>query len=181
MNTRQTASRITRFFFIVLFKLRERERKRERNKKMHEKWNSPKLATVLNPRYITRISWRVNFVNRHKSSKATGIGFGVRADGSNSNRTTSSSIGLSGGVAMLHHSQLSLVHFVFCYRKKKLFFFHRLSLICSVFFKLCSSVSSRYIFQFRCKMLMDILRTQLFERFWTIKNVASNSTTNYRR
>lgn len=57
-------------------------------------------ATVLNPRYITRISWRVNLVSRVRSSKATGIGFGVRADGSSSNRTTSSSIGLSGGVAM---------------------------------------------------------------------------------
>lgn len=57
-------------------------------------------ATVLNPRYITRISWRVNLVSRVRSSKATGIGFGVRAVGSSSNRTTSSSIGLSGGVAM---------------------------------------------------------------------------------
>lgn len=57
-------------------------------------------ATVLKPRYITRISWRVNLVSRVRSSKATGIGFGVRAVGSSSNRTTSSSIGLSGGVAM---------------------------------------------------------------------------------
>lgn len=63
--------------------------------------NSGYAATVLNPRYITRISWRVNLVSRHRSSKATGIGFGVRADGSSSNRTTSSSIGLSGGVAMV--------------------------------------------------------------------------------
>lgn len=59
-----------------------------------------KMVTVLNPRYMTRISWRVNLVNRHRSSKATGIGLGVRIFGSSSNRTTSSSIGLSGGVAI---------------------------------------------------------------------------------
>lgn len=109
-------------FFYRSFQIKRKRKKERKEKKLHEKWNSPKLATVLNPRYITRISWRVNFVNRHKSSKATGIGFGVRADGSNSNRTTSSSIGLSGGVAMLHHSQLSLVHFVFATEKNILFF-----------------------------------------------------------
>lgn len=34
--------------------------------------------TVLNPRYMTRISCRVNLVWRHKSSSATGIGLGTR-------------------------------------------------------------------------------------------------------
>lgn len=60
--------------------------------------------TDLNPRYMTRISWRVNFVNRHKSSKASRNGLAGRVLGSNSNRTASSSIGLSGGVAMLFYS-----------------------------------------------------------------------------
>lgn len=103
------------------------------------------LATVLNPRYITRISWRVNFVNRHRSSKATGIGFGVRADGSNSNRTTSSSIGLSGGVAMLHtlfHSRYYtlLVQFV---RHNATYYrwFFSLSMLCPSVSSRCMSVS----------------------------------------
>lgn len=48
-------------------------------------------------------SCRVNFVRRHKSSKATGIGFGTRAVVSNSNNTTSSSMGLSGGVAIFRY------------------------------------------------------------------------------
>lgn len=53
--------------------------------------------TVLKPRYMTRISWRVNFVNRHRSSSATGIGFGARVGSSS---YTTSSMGLSGGVAI---------------------------------------------------------------------------------
>lgn len=54
--------------------------------------------TVLKPRYITRISCRVNFVCRHRSSRATQIGFGTRVGSSS---YTTSSMGLSGGVAML--------------------------------------------------------------------------------
>lgn len=56
------------------------------------------VLTVLNPLYITRISCRVNFVWRHRSSKATVTGFGTRVV---SNSYTTSSIGLSGGVAIL--------------------------------------------------------------------------------
>uniref|UniRef100_A0A8W7P1W9 Uncharacterized protein n=1 Tax=Anopheles coluzzii TaxID=1518534 RepID=A0A8W7P1W9_ANOCL len=51
----------------------------------------------LNPLYMTRISWRVNLVSRQRSSSATGIGFGARAGSSS---YTTSSIGLSGGVAI---------------------------------------------------------------------------------
>lgn len=69
-------------------------------------WNFPKgpaymhiTLTVLNPRYITRISCRVNFVWRHRSSRATVTGFGTRVV---SNSYTTSSIGLSGGVAIFN-------------------------------------------------------------------------------
>lgn len=100
---------------------------------IHKNWWNDFVATVLNPRYITRISWRVNFVSRHRSSKATGIGFGVRADGSNSNRTTSSSIGLSGGVAMLTHRKfLLLARFRFSTFLVSLFFFLLLNVLLSL-------------------------------------------------
>ena len=56
------------------------------------------LLTCLKPRYITLISWRVNFVCLQRSSRATGLCLGTR-EGSSSNRA--SSMGLSGGVAMV--------------------------------------------------------------------------------
>lgn len=54
--------------------------------------------TVLNPLYMIRISFLVNLVSLHRSSKDTGMGLGI-LDGSISN--TTSSIGLSLGVAIL--------------------------------------------------------------------------------
>uniref|UniRef100_A0A182QCU9 Uncharacterized protein n=1 Tax=Anopheles farauti TaxID=69004 RepID=A0A182QCU9_9DIPT len=51
---------------------------------------------------MTRISWRVNLVSRHRSSSATGIGFGARVGSSS---YTTSSIGLSGGVAIFSLTQ----------------------------------------------------------------------------
>lgn len=54
--------------------------------------------TCLKPRYMTLISWRVNLVCLQRSSRATGLCFGT-LDGSSSKRA--SSMGLSGGVAMV--------------------------------------------------------------------------------
>lgn len=54
---------------------------------------------TLNPRYMTLISWRVNFVSRQRSSRATGIGLGKLRLVVSSSYTTSS-MGLSGGVAI---------------------------------------------------------------------------------
>lgn len=56
--------------------------------------------TCLKPRYITRISCRVNFVCLQRSSNATGRCFGTLL-GSISN--TISSMGLSGGVAIVNN------------------------------------------------------------------------------
>lgn len=66
---------------------------------------SPKLLerTVLKPRYMTRISWRVNLVNLQRSSSATGTGLGARVGSSS---YTTSSMGLSGGVAIFALTRL---------------------------------------------------------------------------
>lgn len=68
--------------------------------KFNDGLTSEDLIT-LNPRYMTRISCRVNFVSRQRSSRATGMGLGkVRLVVSNS--YTTSSMGLSGGVAIFY-------------------------------------------------------------------------------